>query len=183
MFKLFSKTKRYFRGIENEHLMNNFFYKMLKLNNHNHFMSRVLLEYFIEAVDSKESVKDVFQVLVKGKEKVRVAEELEDILSLKSVLLNKQFRHWNNKKIYTTKGIALPIVGIIFEDFEEVFHTEESMKIPIYNTFYHKYHNHNDEVLVIYTDGEETYARPYEMFFGLVEDEGLVKPRFEKIVE
>lgn len=49
-------------------------------------------------------------------------------------------------------------------------------------TFIHEaVHTETGERLVIYTDGVAIFARPYDMFFGQVEVDGELVPRFRLI--
>ena len=55
--------------------------------------------------------------------------------------------------------------------------------MTVYSCHQFLFHDYNDDVLMIYTNHDEIFARPYEMFFSVVEHEGKVLPRFEKIEE
>lgn len=49
-------------------------------------------------------------------------------------------------------------------------------------TFIHKaLHTETGETMIIYTDGNAVYARPSQMFFGMVDLDGVLFPRFRRI--
>ena len=86
------------------------------------------------------------------------------------------------KEIVKALGVALPVKEINgYEDYYEVGHSETSENIIVYSCHQFLFHDYNDDVLMIYTNHNETFARPYEMFFSLVDQEGKKLPRFEKI--
>jgi len=175
MFDFFKKPKE-----EIDALVEEVIGRIKHFHKANKFKSKIVLEYILTAYKSEDSIEEFYKTIYLGKDKLAKAEEMSEILSMKSVLDEKRYVHWNNGKTYTTVGIALPVDEVLLGNYNEVFHTEEEKDIPIYKYGNHFYHNYNNEVLVIYIK-DRMYARPYEMFFGLVEDNGVTKPRFKKI--
>lgn len=53
-------------------------------------------------------------------------------------------------------------------------------KGKIYTVLCYAKHTETNEDLVIYTDGNEFYARPKEMFFDKVKNNGIIVQRFKK---
>jgi hypothetical protein len=176
MFDFFKKPKE-----EKDVLVEEVISRIKHFHKANKFKSKIVLEYLLTAYQSEDSIEEFYKTIYLGKDKLAKAEDMHHILNMKSVLNEKKFVHWNNGKTYITLGIALPVDEVLTGNFNEIFHTEEERYIPIYMYGKHYYHNRNNEVLVIYLCEDKMYARPYEMFFGLVEDNGVMKPRFKKI--
>ena len=181
MFDFFFKNKKTVLDSHNDVLLKKVFEKLKAMKNENSFKTRIILEYLDEAFKNENVVEEIYSTVYLSKERTKEFKELNELFLMKSPLKDKKFIHWKNGDIYTLKGIALPVNEIIFEKFDEVFHTEEEVMIPYFSYENYFYHNYNNEVLVIYTKDQKTYARPYENFFDDVEDEGIIIPRFKKI--
>jgi hypothetical protein len=165
---------------ENESIAKEIYHKVLLLNKANKYKARIVMDYILKGFTSNDALQDLYsKVHVNGDQ----LEKIEKILSFQSPIAPKKYKHYKGT-VYTTIGVALPVKEINgYEDYYEVRHTEDNVNVIIYNCHQFLFHDYNDDVLMIYSNSDDTYARPYEMFFSLVEDEENILPRFKKIEE
>jgi L-lysine 2,3-aminomutase len=179
---LFGNFRKTSYQLDNELLIDNLFKRIKTFDKNNRYQSRIVLQYLEKAFQEDESIEELHKVISLGKEKLEKVNEYEKLFSLQLSLLKNEYIHWGNKRKYVIDGIALPVLDNTLGKYIEAFHTEKEKFIKLYckgDFFFHKY---DDEVLVIYSGNGKLYARPYEMFFGTVVDEGIEKPRFQKIL-
>lgn len=179
MFKWLFRERDHFLN-ENESIAKEIYQKVLLLNKDNKYKARIVMDYILKAFQSDSSLQDLYAKIYVNEDELK---KMEDILSFRSPIAPKQYKHYKGN-IYTTIGVALPVKEINgYEDYYEVRHTEDNVNVIIYKCHQFLFHDYNDDVLMIYADRENTYARPYEMFFSLVEEEENIFPRFKKIEE
>jgi hypothetical protein len=179
MFKWLFRERDFFTE-ENDDTAKAIYKKVLLLNKDNKYKARIIMDYMLKAVNSDSSLQDLYGKIYVNTNELEI---LEKILSFQSPIAPKKYKHYKGN-IYTTIGVALPIKELKdYIDYDEVRHTEDNVNIIIYKCHQFLFHDYNDDVLMIYADHDDTYARPYEMFFSTVEHEGKSLPRFKKIEE
>lgn len=179
MFEWLFKEKDQFT-LENESIAKEIYKQVLLLNKDSKYKARVVMNHIQKSFASNEALDDLYEKIYLNKDD---SKKMEEILSFESPYARKWYKHYKGDR-YRTLGVALPVKEINgYEDYYEVRHTETSENIIVYSCHQFLFHDYNDDVLMIYTNHNETFARPYEMFFSLVEQDGKKLPRFEKIEE
>ena len=179
MFGWIFKEKDQFT-LENERMAKEIHEKILLLNKDNKYKARVVMNYIEKPFSSEESLDDLYEKIYLNKDDLK---KMKEILSFESPFNRKWYKHYKGDR-YRTIGVALPVKEINgYEDYYQVRHTEDNVNMTVYSCHQFLFHDYNDDVLMIYTNHDEIFARPYEMFFSVVEHEGKVLPRFEKIEE
>jgi hypothetical protein len=180
MFKWLLEKKDHFTK-QNKSLAEQIYVQVLQLSKENKYKARIVMDYILKAFRSDEALQDLYEKIYLEKD----IKELEDILSFQSPISKKWYKHYKGDT-YKTVGVAIPVKEIKgYDDFDVVTHTEDDISFRIYKYNQFLYHDYNDDVFMIYTDSkdEEKFARPYEMFFSLVETHENIIPRFTKIEE
>jgi hypothetical protein len=172
--------ERDFFAEENESIAKEIYHKVRLLSKDSKYKARIVMDYILKAVDSDSSLQDLYGKIYVNENELEI---LETILSFESPLAQKHYKHYKGNT-YKTIGVALPVKMINdYIDYDEVIHTEDNVNIIIYKCHQFLFHDYNDDVLMIYSDREDTYARPYEMFFSMIDHEENILPRFKKIDE
>ena len=166
---LFGKKDQF--TIENEKIAKEIYNKVLILNDENKYKARIVMNYIDKSFASNEALDDLYGKIYLNKDDLK---KMEEILSFESPYARKWYKHYKGDR-YRTLGVALPVKEINgYEDYYEVRHTEIMKIYIVYSCHQFLFHDYNDDVLMIYTNHNETFARPYEMFFSLVEHEGKI---------
>lgn len=167
---------------ENESIAKEIHDKVMLLNKQNKYKARIVMDYILKSFSTDENVQDLYEKVYLNQDELK---KIEEILSFESPIAKKWYKHYKGDS-YKTIGVAIPVSEIKgYEDYFEVRHTEDNVNVIIYNCHQFLFHDYNDDVLMVYTNSNNTlsFARPYDMFFSLVEEDENIFPRFKKIEE
>jgi len=176
MFEWLFRNRDYFTR-ENNSMAEKIYHQVLQLNKDNKYKARIIMEFILNSFKSNESIQNLY-------DKVNLTQEtnkMDTVLKLESLLKGKKYLHYK-QNIYTAKGVSIPVK--IIKDYDKyitVKHTEDDVNIKIYQLNELYFHDYKDDVFMIYSNGDETFAQPYERFFSLVDVDGEILPRFKEI--